>query len=43
MPNDPNSPDEKRALRRRNIALALVLAGLALGFYVALFIVLGSR
>lgn len=43
MPNAPDNKDEKRTARRRNIALALVLAALALGFYVAMFLVVGSR
>lgn len=34
---------QQRALRRRNIALAVVLAGLAVGFYVAFFVVVSSH
>jgi len=34
--------DRKNSLRRRNIALAVVLGGLAVGFYVAFFVVVGN-
>lgn len=37
------SDSERRSLRRRNIALAVVLGGLAVGFYVAFFVVVGSN
>lgn len=35
-------PDYPQRNRRRNIVLALVLAAVAVGFYVAFFIVMGS-
>lgn len=44
MPNEVGQHKQPpRALRRRNIALAVVLAGLAVGFYVAFFIVVSSN
>lgn len=43
MLNDSRNEDEKRALRRRNITLALVLTALALGFYAGMFFIMGSR
>lgn len=34
---------EKKALRRRNILLAVVLGLLALGFYVGFYVIVGSN
>jgi hypothetical protein len=43
MSDDAGQHKQQRALRRRNIALAVVLAGLAVGFYLAFFVVVSSN